>query len=79
LKRRLRKRGQESPESIRKRLEVAKKEIRHYSQFDYIVVNDDLDKAADELKSILLSTKCRLEVRHKEIMPILRSFAQEEG
>lgn len=78
LKKRLEKRGQEHKESINRRLEVAKKEIRHYYQFDYIIINDQLDKAAEELKAVILNQRCRTEVRRKEILPILRSFSGED-
>jgi len=77
LKHRLEKRGQESQESIKKRLEEAKKEIRHYPDFDYVIVNDDLEKALLKLKSIILSVRCRLDVSQKNILPILRSFSDE--
>lgn len=79
LKARLEKRGDEPPESIRKRLEAAKKEIRHYPHFDYIVINDKLERAAKELSAIIMSTRCRLDARKKEIMPIIRSFTMHEG
>jgi guanylate kinase len=78
LKRRLDRRGQENAESIRRRLEVARREIRHYYQFDYIIVNDELDKATEELKSIILTQRCRTDIRKKQIMPILRSFYGED-
>ena len=77
LKKRLKKRGEESPESINERLDVAKKEIRHYHNFDYIVINDLLEKAVEELKSIIMSTRCRFDPCKKEIMLILRSFSEE--
>lgn len=76
LKARLLKRGQESPEAIHMRLEVARKEIRFYPRFDYIIINDSLDEALMELKSIILSEGCRLDVRQKEIIPILQSFSK---
>lgn len=74
LKRRLEERGTDSPAVIRQRLRDAKKEIREYVHFGYIVVNDRLDKAVLELESIILSVRCRLEVRKKDIRPIVRSF-----
>lgn len=74
LKRRLEERGADSPAVIRQRLRDAKKEIREYVHFGYIVVNDRLDKAVLELESIILSARCRLEVRKKDIRPIVRSF-----
>ncbi|NOR14265.1 MAG: guanylate kinase [Candidatus Aminicenantes bacterium] len=74
LRKRLEKRGQESQESIRTRLATARKEIRSYAQFDYIIVNDLLDDAVKDLIAILRSSKCRLEKRQKTIVPILQSF-----
>jgi guanylate kinase len=78
LKRRLEQRGQESKKSIQKRLETAKKEIRQYYHFDYIIINNQLDKAVEELKAVILNQRCRREARKKEIIPILRSFSGEE-
>ncbi|MEA2006506.1 MAG: guanylate kinase [Acidobacteriota bacterium] len=78
LKNRLIKRGQESIDSIENRLEVAKKEIRYYSQFDYIVLNDKFEEAVVYLKSIILSTRCRRDIQIKNILPILRSFLEGE-
>lgn len=75
LRKRLEKRGQDSLPIIQKRLEVAREEIKYYREFDYIVINDELGKAAEELKSVILSQSCRRESREKEIIPILRSFA----
>ncbi|UCC39130.1 MAG: guanylate kinase [Candidatus Aminicenantes bacterium] len=77
LERRLKKRGDESPDSIKGRLESAQKEIRCYHQFGYIVINDELDHAALELKSIILSTRSRFESRKKELVPILRGFSED--
>jgi len=77
LKTRLEVRGLESPDSIRKRLEVARREIRSYSQFDYLIVNDQLEKAVRELESILISSRCHLDSRKREIRSILQSFSED--
>lgn len=53
LERRLRGRGTESEEKIRQRLETAKIELLQQDKYDYIVVNDDPDRAARELLHIL--------------------------
>jgi guanylate kinase len=74
LKKRLEKRGDESPQSIQKRLEAANKEIRSYPEFEYIVINDDIEKASEELVSIVLSVRCRMEIKQKEIGRIVRTF-----
>lgn len=78
LKLRLERRGDERKEVVARRLDVAKKEIRSYPGFDFIIVNDRLEKALEEIKSIIVSSRCRLEVRQKEIVPILRSFFEED-
>ena len=76
LKRRLEKRGDESPALIKRRLEMAQKEVRHYPEFDFILINDRLDKAVQDLKAIILSRRCRLDIQQKVILPILKSFAE---
>ncbi len=76
LRRRLKKRGEESEEAIEKRMEVAKKEISHYPNFDFIVINDQLERAVEELKSIIICMRCQIEARKKEIIPILQSFSR---
>ena len=54
LERRLRARGTDSEESIRKRLLGAVHEMTHLDHFDYVVVNDDLERAYFELAGIVL-------------------------
>jgi guanylate kinase len=51
---RLLKRGSESEDEIKKRLETAKVELSHRNWYDYIVINDDPKKAALEIKNIIL-------------------------
>jgi guanylate kinase len=58
LERRLRQRATESEETIARRLAVAHKELFHYTDYDYLVVNDQLDKAYDELRSIYIAERC---------------------
>ena len=50
---RLRGRGTEDEEKVLKRLETAKEELKHQNAFDYVVVNDEIDRAVEELKGIL--------------------------
>jgi len=56
---RLRNRGQDSEEEIGRRLDTARREIENYSKYDYILVNDRLEQATDELKAIVLSERVR--------------------
>jgi guanylate kinase len=77
LKRRLKRRGLDSPAAIRKRLDRARQEIRSYSRFDYIIVNDDPEEAGRELESIIRCTRLRLEHGKGKIAPILKSFRKK--
>ncbi|HEY1399998.1 MAG TPA: guanylate kinase [Terriglobales bacterium] len=56
---RLRNRGLDSEEVIRRRLDTARREIENYSKYDYILVNERLERATDELKSIVLAERIR--------------------
>jgi guanylate kinase len=58
LERRLRSRATDSPEVIARRLVAAQKELAHYEEYDYLVVNDDLEKAYAELASIYVAARC---------------------
>ncbi|MFM7718585.1 MAG: guanylate kinase [Actinomycetota bacterium] len=53
LERRLRSRGTESEESIRRRIAAAEVELGERGRFDHVVVNDDLDRATAEVAAIL--------------------------
>ncbi|MCG6168335.1 guanylate kinase [Leptospira sp. FAT2] len=53
--RRLRGRGTDSEESIVKRIKNGKRELERQNEFDYKIVNDDLDRALAELENIILS------------------------
>ena len=59
LETRLRGRGLDSEEKIRQRLARAREEYREIPKYDYIVINDDVDEAAEELAAILLAAQCR--------------------
>ena len=53
--RRLRARGTESEEVIQRRLKTAEEELKFADRYDYQVVNDDLDRAVEEISQILMS------------------------
>lgn len=53
LERRLRGRGSDAEDVIRRRLAEATEDISHWPEFDYVVINDDFDAAADRLEAIL--------------------------
>jgi guanylate kinase len=55
LERRLRQRGTDADEVIARRLKVARSELEHYDEYDYLIVNDDLDRAYDALRAIYVA------------------------
>lgn len=60
LERRLQNRSTDSDEIINKRLEMAKREVQRISEYDYLVVNDNLDKAAELLISIAKAARMKI-------------------
>jgi guanylate kinase len=58
LERRLRRRATDSPEAIGRRLAMAKRELEHYGEYDYLVVNDNLDRAHQQLNAIVEARRC---------------------
>ncbi len=63
LRERLQGRAQDDPEVIESRLAEAKTEMRHYDEFDYLVVNDEFAVALGELRAIVLAERCRVTTR----------------
>jgi guanylate kinase len=59
LRRRLMARGTDDESVIRARIEKASHEIKQCVWYDYIIINDDLEKAIEEAQAIILSTRCR--------------------
>lgn len=59
LDRRLRARAQDSDEVIRGRMAKSLAEISHWSEYDYVLINDDIDRAEAELKTILKAERLR--------------------
>jgi guanylate kinase len=59
LARRLRSRGTDEENVIERRLLAAQSEIRRGRSYDYVIINDDLDRALNELKAIVTAERCR--------------------
>jgi guanylate kinase len=57
LKSRLERRAEDSTEVIRRRLETARTELKHWHNFDYVIMNDDLGESYATLKSILVAAR----------------------
>ncbi|MGA3188893.1 MAG: guanylate kinase [Bryobacteraceae bacterium] len=74
LEQRLRLRSQDSEPVIERRLHDAAEEIRNYSQYDYVLVNREVEASVDTLKSIVKATRSRRDRMEREIRPILETF-----
>lgn len=59
LQQRLTGRGTESPEVVKMRLNAAREEMRHAMDYDYIIINDDVHKAREQLACIVTAAKCQ--------------------
>jgi guanylate kinase len=79
LEKRLRARSQDKEETIRRRLTDAAKEISNYSLYDYVLVNNDLNLAAETLKAIVRAERVRRIRVEEKIRPILATFEQALG
>jgi len=74
LKNRITNRGNEDSASIEKRLRIAKEEIKCYKNYDYIIINDEVDKAVEELSSIIISERCAKRKNSEEVKRIIATF-----
>ena len=74
LERRIRERGQDSEDEIRRRLDRARDEMLNYSSYDFAVVNDDLERAGREVQAVALGSRCRVHRMEDRIREILKSF-----
>ena len=74
LEERLRARGEDAESVIQRRLREAAREIRNYRAYDYILVNRDVDVAADMLAGVVKAERIRRSRMEDEIRPILAGF-----
>jgi guanylate kinase len=60
LEARLRARGQDSEDVVARRLASAREEISHVSEYEYVIINDDFNRAAQDLRSIIRAERVKL-------------------
>lgn len=61
LEKRLLNRAQDSKEEVKKRMSAAISEITHWAEYDYVIINDDLEKTSEKLRAILISERLKRE------------------
>lgn len=64
LKARLERRAEDAPETIRRRLENARKELGKWTEYDYVIVNEDLDRSFPMARAILVAERLRRQRVH---------------
>jgi guanylate kinase len=77
LRARLERRAEDSSEAIERRLENARNEIRRWKQYDYVLVNDDLQRAFDDLLAILRAERQRRPRNEKAIEQFVAKLLSE--
>ena len=75
LEKRLRTRAQDSDEVIARRMSKSEAEISHWAEYDYVIVNEDIDEAMNELRAILRSERMKRK-RQLWLGPFVRSLTQ---
>ncbi len=65
LESRMRSRGQDSEETIARRLAAAREEMSHYDEFDFVIVNEDFPTAVREMQAIFVGSRQRLHVQQE--------------
>jgi guanylate kinase len=74
LEQRLRSRSEDPDAVIVRRLNDAASEIRNYDRYDYVVINDDLEKSAKTLAAIVMAERVRRTRIEEQLRPILQTF-----
>jgi guanylate kinase len=79
LRARLEARGTERADDLLLRLRNSAGEVEHYKEFQYVVINDDAERAAALLASIIYAERARRERQEEAARQILASFKREAG
>jgi guanylate kinase len=79
LEHRLRGRSKDSEDAIRRRLLTARAEVDAVAEYDYVVVNDELDACVDRLRAIVLAERARLRAMTPVVSRIVHSFGRKES
>jgi len=74
LRQRLLARGTDSPEELDLRLRNAPTELKDYAAFQYLIINDDADRAADQLAAIVHAERARLTRQGSRMKPVIEAF-----
>ena len=76
LESRLRGRSKDTEEQILRRLDVARTEVGEFAQYEYVVVNDDLDGSVNRMRAIVMAERARIKSMRSEAETIIETFQQ---
>lgn len=74
---RLRQRGQDTSEVIAHRLKAAREEMQHYSEFDYVIINDDFERAVLDLRSLVRACRLQMDQQIERHLNVLNDLLKE--
>jgi guanylate kinase len=76
LEQRLRGRSKDPEDAIQRRLRTARNEVASFAEYDYVIVNDELDACVERLRAIVLAERSRLRSVRAHIENIVESFTE---
>jgi guanylate kinase len=78
LEQRLRGRSKDTEAAMQRRLQTARDEVTGFIDYDYVIVNDELDTCVDRLRAIVLAERTRLRSMKPVVERIVASFTRKE-
>lgn len=78
LRERLQKRQQDDPLEIDRRLSFAQEEMSHYHEFEYLIVNDNFERAVSDLVNIVSAERLQIEVQEQKQLALLADLLQKK-
>jgi guanylate kinase len=78
LRERLKARGTDSPEELELRLRNAPTELRDYAAFQYVIINDDVERAAEQMAAIVYAERARLSRQESRVKQVVEAFTAKE-
>ena len=75
LQQRLRGRSKDSEDQIRRRLDVAREEVSAVDEYDYVVVNDEIEACVERIRAIVLAERARRDMMEADVAAIVRTFS----
>jgi guanylate kinase len=76
LEQRLRGRSKDRETAIQRRLQTAREEVAAFIEYDYVVVNDELEACVERLRAIVMAERARLRAARPEVERIVRTFME---